>query len=285
LEPVRVLIFTKIPDLQGFLKEMKVSGKSIGFVPTMGALHQGHVSLISASRTGCDITVCSIFVNPTQFNDKEDLKRYPRMPEKDLEILEKAGCDAVFLPSVEEIYPNMEKAVFNFGHLDKVLEGASRPGHFNGVAQVVKRLFEIVRPDKAFFGSKDYQQVMIVKSLVRQLGMAIKIVPCPSKRETDGLAMSSRNALLSPEERKTASVVPQIMAKAAEEARANGIIKAKELVNKIVSGQTLMKLDYFEICDADDLTPLKNLARDQHAVALIAVYVGRIRLIDNITLA
>ncbi len=279
-----MLIFTKIVDLKGFLKQIKAEGRTVGFVPTMGALHNGHISLISISKSVCSLTVCSIFVNPTQFNDKADLKRYPRMPEKDAAFLENAGCDVLFMPSVEEVYPNGPVTeTYNFGYLNTVLEGKYRPGHFNGVAQVVKRLFEIVEPDKAFFGSKDYQQVMIIKALVKQMHSSIEIVNCPILREADGLAMSSRNALLSEEERRIASLVPKIMQEAKHIALINGIKRAKDFVAAEILKVPVMKLEYFEICTAD-LNEIEKIDPSVKAVALIAVFVGKIRLIDNLSL-
>jgi pantoate--beta-alanine ligase len=277
-----MLIFTKIAELKGFLQPIKSAGRNVGFVPTMGALHNGHISLISISKKACDITVCSIFVNPTQFNDKADLKRYPRMPEKDAAFLEKAGCDVLFMPSVEEVYPNgpvTEK--YDFGYLNTVLEGKFRPGHFNGVAQVVKRLFELVEPNKAFFGSKDYQQVMIIKALVKQMHSPIEIVNCPILREADGLAMSSRNALLSEEERRIAALVPKIMQEAKHLALTSGIQRAKDHVAAEVLKVPIMKLEYFEVCDAE-LKEIPKIDTSVKAVALIAVFVGKIRLIDNL---
>jgi pantoate--beta-alanine ligase len=276
-----MLIFTKIAELKGFLKQIKSADQSVGFVPTMGALHNGHISLIAISKKACNITVCSIFVNPTQFNDKADLKRYPRMPEKDAAFLEKAGCDVLFMPSVEEIYPTEKKETYDFGYLNTVLEGKYRPGHFNGVAQVVKRLFEIVEPDKAFFGSKDYQQVMIIKALVKQMNSNIEIVNCPILRETDGLAMSSRNTLLSKEEREIASRVPKIMLEAKQIALSKGINEAKHFVTEQISKVTDMKLEYFEICDVE-LKELTDIKEANNAIGLIAVFVGKIRLIDNL---
>jgi pantoate--beta-alanine ligase len=214
----------------------------------MGALHNGHISLIEASRKSCQITICSIFVNPTQFNDKKDLERYPRTPDKDIQLLEKANCSALFLPDADEIYPKTEeKTNFDFGNLDKLLEGKYRPGHFNGVAQVVKRLFEIVTPHKAFFGSKDFQQVLIVKALTNKLNLNIDIISCPILREPDGLAMSSRNTLLSNNEREIAGLIPKIMRDAKLVILTKGIIEAKQFVLNQVSKEPLMNLDYFEI--------------------------------------
>lgn len=277
-----MLIFNKIADLQGFLKPFRTNAQTIGFVPTMGALHAGHLSLIGASRSECHITVCSVFVNPTQFNDKNDLKNYPRMPEIDAGLLEKALCDVLFLPSVEEMYPVNDAGKFDFGYLDKILEGAKRPGHFNGVAQVVKRFFEIVQPDRAYFGSKDYQQVMVIKTLVKQMKSGIRIVSCPVLRDPDGLAMSSRNMLLNEEERRVAAKIPAMMQMARSIAQFEGIKAAKAYVVATVENEPLMKLDYYEICDADDLEVLKELHPSQQAISLAAIYVGKIRLIDNL---
>jgi len=278
-----MLIFTKITELHGYLSQIRAKNKTVGFVPTMGALHEGHVSLIRYSKSTCDYTICSVFVNPTQFNDKSDLDRYPRVPEKDAALLESAYCDALFMPPVAEMYPqNENKASFDFDYLDKILEGESRPGHFNGVAQIVKRFFEIIQPDKAFFGSKDYQQVMIVKALVKQMNSSIEIVACPILRDPDGLAMSSRNTLLNKEERKTAGLIPKVMLQAKQVVESSGIEAAKAFVTKEVAQTQNVKLDYYEICNADTLEILHELKPGIKAVALIAVFVGKIRLIDNI---
>ena len=278
-----MLIFTKIVELQAFVKQIKNLNQSLGFVPTMGALHNGHISLIEASQKNCQITICSIFVNPTQFNDKKDLERYPRTPDKDIQLLEKAKCNALFLPDAEEIYPKPEEKVnFDFGNLDKLLEGKYRPGHFKGVAQVVKRLFELVTPDKAFFGSKDFQQVLIVKALVNKLNLNVNIISCPILREPDGLAMSSRNTLLNEKERKIAGLIPKIMQTAKEIILTNDIAEAKQFVISEVSKEPLMNLDYFEICNPETLENIPKLKSNEKAVALIAIFVGKIRLIDNL---
>jgi len=277
-----VLIFTKVSEVSAYLSGAKADSKSIGFVPTMGALHKGHVSLIALSKKHCDITICSVFVNPTQFNDPKDLEKYPRMPEKDISLLEKAKCDVLFLPLVDEIYPKPKKEIFDFGYLNTTLEGKYRPGHFNGVAQVVKRFFEIVKPDKAFFGSKDFQQVMIVKALVKQMNSGIEIVSCPILREDDGLAMSSRNKLLNNEERAEAGLIPQIMKQANALIKREGIDAAKALVKKEISKVSIMKLEYYEICEADTLKIVSELSENKSHVAVIACFVGRIRLIDNL---
>lgn len=272
-------------ELAEILEKERKKGRKIGFVPTMGALHKGHLSLIQASLQNSDITVCSIFVNPTQFNDSKDLERYPRMPEKDARMLEKAGCHVLFMPSVEEVYPEKDTRVFKFGILDTVLEGSKRPGHFNGVAQVVSILFDIVKPDKAFFGSKDYQQVMVIKDLTRQLNLNIEIIPCPTLREPDGLAMSSRNMLLNPEERKAASLIPKLMQEAKGlKKEGKSIEEIKQFVKGKLASDPIYNLDYYEICNASTLEPLNKLNNSVNSISLIAVFVGKIRLIDNLAL-
>jgi pantoate--beta-alanine ligase len=272
-------------ELRKLLEKQREEGKVVGFAPTMGALHEGHISLIEISRQNSDLTVCSIFVNPTQFNDKADLERYPKMPEKDALMLQKACCDILFLPEVSEIYPEKDKRLFDFGHLDKILEGAHRPGHFNGVAQVVSRLFEIVHPDKAFFGSKDYQQLLIIKELVKKLELNIEIVACPTLREKDGLAMSSRNMLLSAKERKAASLIPAIMQEGkALFKKGASIGEIRKFVKEKLSEDPIYKLDYYEICDASSLLPLTAFSSNVKSISLIACFVGKIRLIDNLAL-
>lgn len=278
-----MLIFTKTAELQAYLSTIRAAGKTLGFVPTMGALHAGHVSLVAISKQQCDITLCSIFVNPTQFNDKKDLDRYPRTPEKDAGLLETAGCDALFLPSVEEIYPEPVTKEYQFGLLGSTLEGEFRPGHFNGVAQVVQRFFEIIEPDSAFFGSKDYQQVMIIRALVRQMRSPIRIVACPVLREPDGLAMSSRNTLLTSQEREVAAEVPRMMQSAAALVTQQGVAAAKAYIKQQVALQPLMRLDYYEVANATTLEITDHLGnKNTSYISLIALFVGRIRLIDNL---
>lgn len=271
-----------IIEVNRLLAEHRKQGEVIGFVPTMGALHEGHISLLAESNKQCDVSVCSIFVNPTQFNDKKDLERYPRMPQQDCEMLEKNGCDIVFMPSVEEMYPQPDTRVFDFGKLDKVLDGAHRPGHFNGVGQVVSKLFDIIKPGKAFFGLKDYQQVLIVKELVRQLKMPVEIVPCPILREADGLAMSSRNALLSAEERKAASLIPKIMRLAKNEFGKMPLEALKNKLQEELKKESLLKPDYLEFCDAETLQSVNEIKPGQKIIFLVAIFSGRIRLIDNV---
>jgi pantoate--beta-alanine ligase len=280
-----MIIVKSKKELGILIEKHHALGKVVGFVPTMGALHEGHISLIEISRQNSDITVSSVFVNPTQFNDKADLDRYPRMPEKDALMLEKACCDILFLPEVSEVYPERDTRVFDFGHLDKILEGAHRPGHFNGVAQVVSRLFDIVKPDKAFFGSKDYQQVLIIKELTKKLNLKTEIIACPTLRESDGLAMSSRNMLLSPTERKAASLIPSLMqaAKALKE-KGKPVDHIKEFVRVKLAEDPIYKLDYYEVCEPSTLLPLNSLTTNVKSISLIACFVGKIRLIDNLAL-
>jgi pantoate--beta-alanine ligase len=276
-----MLVFDKIRDVREFLGQQRRNGAVIGFVPTMGALHQGHISLIEISKAHTDITVCSIFVNPTQFNNQSDLTKYPRTPEKDIAMLEAAGCDVLYMPDVKDVYPENDTRQFNFGYLDTILEGEHRPGHFNGVGQVVSILLQGVEPDKAYFGSKDYQQVMVVKDLVKQLHLPTEIVACPILREADGLAMSSRNARLTEEERKVSALIPLMMQEARSIVKQEGIEKAKAYIADAVAKQPLMKLDYYDVCDAETLKPLGQYSASQKAISLIAVFVGNIRLIDN----
>jgi pantoate--beta-alanine ligase len=276
-----MLILYKITEVKQYIAELKLKNKTIGFVPTMGALHQGHISLVEISKKQTDITVCSIFVNPTQFNNQADLKHYPRTPEADILLLEAAGCDLLYMPEVKDIYPENDIRNFDFGYLDTILEGAHRPGHFNGVGQVVSILLEGVQPHKAFFGSKDYQQVMVVKDLVKQLQLPVEIIPCPILREPDGLAMSSRNTRLSVEERQIAASIPKMMQEAVELVKQKGIDDAKVFINEQIAKVSTMKLDYFEVCDADTLNTITEFKANQPVVSLIAVFVGNIRLIDN----
>lgn len=280
-----MLIFTKISDLRAFLAFERKTGRKVGFVPTMGALHSGHLSLIETASKQCDVVLASIFVNPTQFNDKKDLERYPRTVEADLELLRTTSCHAVFTPSVEEIYPKEETVSFDFGQLDKVLEGSHRPGHFNGVAQVVKKLFEITEPDKAFFGMKDMQQLMIIQALVKQMNIKTEIIPCPTLRESDGLAMSSRNRLLNEKERMSATLIPKILFEAKENYdKGNTPEQIKMIVQKKFSSDPIYKLDYFAICEKQSLKEISSFEKDKEYIALIACFVGKIRLIDNLIL-
>ncbi|MBK7816277.1 MAG: pantoate--beta-alanine ligase [Sphingobacteriaceae bacterium] len=251
----------------------------------MGALHAGHISLINESKKQGLFTVCSIFVNPTQFNDKKDLENYPRTPQADIEMLRQSGCDALFMPTTEEVYPKEDVRIFNFGELETVLEGAHRPGHFNGVAKVVSILFDKVHPDVAFFGSKDYQQVMIVKALVKQLNLPIEIVPCSIIREPDGLAMSSRNMRLTKEEREAAKLIPLLLNESKLLFKAQKpILEIKAFIASKLAQKSIYKLEYFEICNSESLQILTDKKEVKQGIALIACFVGNIRLIDNLIL-
>jgi pantoate--beta-alanine ligase len=257
--------------------------QSIGFVPTMGALHHGHLSLITKALEENDMVVCSVFVNPTQFNNAEDLKVYPRNLESDSHELEKAGCNILFAPTISEIYPDTQDVSHfdvDFGSLTKVMEAHFRPGHFNGVIAVVKRLFEIVKPQNAYFGEKDFQQLSIVKKLTKNFGFDINIVGCPIIREADGLAMSSRNMNLSEEERKAAALIPQVLTRSTEYYKQHGLSATKEWVNSQFLNHPILKLEYFEVANTVDLVSIENY-HHQDARAFIVVYAGKTRLIDN----
>lgn len=277
-------VFEKSSLLNEHLASLKKEGRSIGFVPTMGALHQGHMALIRIARERNDVVVCSIFVNPVQFNDPKDLERYPRTIERDTDLLENEGCDILFFPSEKEIYPDQPcEPGINLGMLDSVMEGSHRPGHFKGVATVVKRLFEIVKPDDAYFGLKDFQQVAVIREMVRQLKLDVNIVACPTIRESDGLAMSSRNTLLSDDERKLAPVVFKTLSQVKENILNLKISQLHDLVRKNIEEKG-MSLEYFEIADETTLEPVVEIASGKTFVGCIAVRLGKVRLIDNIIL-
>lgn len=269
-------------ELINLIGNHKKAAESIGFVPTMGALHPGHLSLIKESRKDCDVVVASVFVNPTQFNDPKDLKRYPRTPEKDTALLASAGCDYIFMPSVEEIYPEKDTRKFDFGYLETVMEGAKRPGHFNGVGQVVSRLFDIVRPDRAYFGMKDFQQIAIIKEMVRQLNYAVEIVPCPIVREESGLALSSRNMLLDEEHKKNAPHIYDTLKKARNLVTQMNVSDLKKWITDEINRNPFLKTEYVEIVDDTTLKVVENWEQPGKKIACVAVYAGEIRLIDNI---
>lgn len=264
------------------ISEVKAGQLSVGFVPTMGALHQGHLSLVEACKRECDVCVVSIFVNPTQFNDKRDLENYPRMPEEDLQKLSDASVDFVFYPTVEEMYPEEDKRIFHFGALETVMEGVHRPGHFNGVAQIVSKLFDIVQPDKAFFGEKDFQQLAIIKKMVEMLKMKVQIIPCATIREKDGLAMSSRNLLLTPENRTNAPIIRKLLLNSVEMQQSFSVNEVKKYVMDALNEVPEFNTEYFEIVNADTLQPLGSWAEEGPKAACVAVFAGKIRLIDNI---
>lgn len=259
----------------------------VGFVPTMGALHMGHLTLVDAAVKKCPVVVVSIFVNPTQFNDKEDLKKYPRTPDEDLALLRDVlrADDMVFLPGEKEIYPSEDKRKFHFGNLDLVMEALHRPGHFNGVAQVVSRLFDIVTPDIAYFGQKDFQQLAVIRELVRQTGNRVVITGIPTIREKDGLAMSSRNGLLDPESRKNACIIYKILTASAEMLREHDVPEIKAFIKTRIENIKGFLIEYFEIVDDEELIPVTRKAgmrKNKRYFGCIAVRAGKIRLIDNI---
>lgn len=261
---------------------LKKKGNSIGFVPTMGALHAGHISLLNYAKKQNDIVVASIFVNPTQFNNKEDLINYPRTLDADLELLKKEGCNIVFAPGEKEMYPEPDLRVFSFGNLDKVMEGKYRPGHFNGVAQIVTKLFDIVMPDRAYFGMKDFQQLAIIKKLVADYQYPVEIVACPTVREPDGLALSSRNKRLSDDERKHATLISKTLFWAQQAASSMTISDLKQAVITTINNDPFLIVEYFEIVNEQTLQPVKTWHDTGGKVGCIAVHVGKVRLIDNI---
>jgi len=266
---------------QEVIKQKKVH-RSVGFVPTMGALHAGHLNLLRRAKGQTDFVIVSIFVNPKQFNDKEDLSRYPRPLEKDLAKLEESGCDMVFTPSEKEIYPRDFDLDYPLGYLDQIMEGKHRRGHFRGVVTVVNRLFDIVQPDKAFFGEKDYQQLTIIRKMVKDLHLPFIIVPCPIVREPDGLAMSSRNALLSAEQRIHAPLIFKTLKEALHLKDTYTIDQMKKWVMDTINADPELKLEYFEIVDATDLKAVSSWQENKQIIACIAAWAGKIRLIDNL---
>ena len=271
-----------IKELREELQRAEAAGKTVGLVPTMGALHAGHASLVARSVKENDVTVVSVFVNPTQFNDKEDLAKYPRTLEADCALLEKMGTTLVFAPSVEEIYPKPDTRVFSFAPLDTVMEGKYRPGHFNGVAQIVSKLFEMVCPDRAYFGEKDFQQLAIIRALVKQQGYAIDIVGCPIVREADGLALSSRNARLSVEERERALGISRTLFASREFAKEHSLVDTKVFVENAIAKADGLRLEYFEVVDGNTLQPVAAWDDADFIVGCITVFCGEVRLIDNI---
>ena len=279
----------EIFDNSTFLKEeiefLKESGNAVGFVPTMGALHNGHLSLIRHSRSLCDQTVASVFVNPTQFNNPVDLQDYPRTLEADISLLEKEFTDLLFAPSEQEIYPDAASRTnvpeIDLGGLDLVMEGAHRPGHFRGVVQIVRRLFEIVQPDMAFFGEKDFQQLAIIRRMVDQLSLPVNIVGCPTFRENDGLAMSSRNVRLTPEEREQAPALFSALTFVRKNWEELSVDKLKTEAQKIIGKNALIELEYLEIADAETLQPVTAIDGTSHVRCFVAARLGAVRLIDN----
>lgn len=279
-----MLVFAKIKSLQKKIESLK-KGTSVGFVPTMGALHQGHLSLIKQAKKENDIVVVSIFVNPTQFDKKEDLINYPKTIDTDLSLLKSVYCDIIFTPSAEEVYSdNIQSNSFNFDGLEHQMEGKFRDGHFDGVGTIVKRLFEIVKPTKAYFGEKDFQQLQIIRKMVEKNQIPVKIVGCAIYREEDGLAMSSRNARLTKEHRNIAPFIYKTLKQAKIEFGTKNALEVIEWVEKEFKKQPLLELEYFEIAEEETLLSIKNKNTVQNHRAFIAVFAGEIRLIDNISL-
>lgn len=279
---VEMKVVNTIKELKELLAVCRSEGKSIGLVPTMGALHAGHASLVERAVKDNDVVVVSVFVNPTQFNDKNDLKNYPRTLEADCALLEKVGASVAFAPSVEEMYPTEDTRQFSFAPLDTVMEGACRPGHFNGVAQIVSKLFYAVEPDRAYFGEKDFQQLAIIREMVRQLGLGLEIIGCPIIREADGLAMSSRNTLLSEDERERALTISSTLFASADFAKVNSLEATKAFVEDMINDTPGLDLEYYQIVDGNTLQEIEEWSDSDYVVGCIALFCGNVRLIDNI---
>lgn len=276
-------IVTTIKDLHSAIDRFKEERKSVGLVPTMGALHEGHLALVKrcVEENGC--SVVSVFVNPTQFNDKNDLILYPRTPEADYKLLKDAGCNIVFAPDVEEMYPEEDKRVFNLGSAAEVMEGKFRPGHFNGVAQIVSKLFYAVNPDNAYFGEKDFQQIAVIRAMAKEIGSEVNIIAVPIIREKDGLAMSSRNTRLTAEQRKNAPKIWETLSKSCNFAEFHSVAETIDFVISTINTVPGMRVEYFEIVDGKSLLEVSSWDASDYIVGCITVYCGEVRLIDNIT--
>ena len=277
-----MIIFTKTKDIEAYLLQLTSAGKSTGFVPTMGALHQGHLSLIKLAQQNSDVVVCSIFVNPTQFNDPADLEKYPRPIAEDIAKLEQANCDILFNPDVEEIYAAHEQWHLNIGELEHLLEGEFRPGHYQGVTQVVYKLFNIVKPDTAYFGQKDYQQFLVISKMVELMGLPVKLIMCPILREADGLAMSSRNIHLTADDHAHALVLSKTLIWVRSNFGSKTIPDLKAEAVVMIAAEPGVEPEYFEIADGDNLHPAHKSTKN--IVALVAARVGKTRLIDNMVI-
>ena len=275
-------VVTKIADLQKKIAEIRTNGGTVGLVPTMGALHNGHLELVKRCVAENSICVVSVFVNPTQFNDKNDLLHYPRTLDADCRLLESAGCAIAFAPEVEEMYPVEDTRVFNLGTVAEVMEGKYRPGHFNGVAQIVSKLFDAVQPDRAYFGEKDFQQIAVIRSMVKLLNYPVKIVACPLVREDDGMALSSRNLRLTPEQRKNAVSISQTLFKSRTFAEQHSVAETIDYVVSTLNSVPDLEVEYFEIVDGNTLLPVNDWSDSDYIVGCITVYCGEVRLIDNI---
>ena len=275
-------VVNSIKELRENLSQERLEKRSIGLVPTMGALHAGHISLVERCVRENDVCVVSVFVNPTQFNDKHDLETYPRTLEADCALLEAAGCHYVFAPSVEEMYPEPDTRVFNLGRVAEVMEGAMRPGHFNGVAQVVSKLFYIVEPDNAYFGEKDFQQIAVIRAMVKQLNIPVKINACPIKREADGLALSSRNTRLTPEVRQKAPLIARTLKESTTFAPGKSVQEVIDFVVNTINADPDMRVEYYEIVDGNTLEAIKDWSETDYQVGCSKVFCCEVRLIDNI---
>ncbi|WP_304632980.1 pantoate--beta-alanine ligase [uncultured Muribaculum sp.] len=276
-------VIRTVEELKSVVGALKAEGKSVGLVPTMGALHDGHVSLMEKARGDNDVVVVSVFVNPTQFNNPDDLRTYPRTEEADCARMRDAGVDIAFIPSVEEIYPEPDNRVFDLVKVAEVMEGAMRPGHFNGVAQIVSKLFRMVEPTRAYFGEKDFQQIAVIRRMVEIEGFKnLEIVDCPIKREADGLALSSRNVRLTPHQREIAPNIHRIMVESLDKARDCSVEEVKRSVIDAVNAYPEMDVEYYEIVNAADMQPITDWSQATQAVGCITVYLGDVRLIDNI---
>ncbi len=277
-------IIKNIAELENTVARAHSRGERIGFVPTMGALHDGHLSLVKQARKENDIVVVSIFVNPTQFNNPTDLATYPRDEEADIRLLAPEGVDIVFIPSVQEMYPDgaERKKTFNLGKAAEVMEGPMRPGHFQGVAQIVSRLFELIRPHNAYFGEKDYQQIAVIRNMVISEGLDVNIIACPIKRAEDGLALSSRNALLTPEQRQAAPLIYRTLSSSVDFSKNHSIEETRRKVIEEINSHPEMEVEYFEIVDGRTLQAIDTWEESPVVVGCITVYCGKVRLIDNI---
>lgn len=275
-------VFSKVSELREALAKCRREGKTIGLVPTMGALHNGHISLVDRCVKDNDICVVSVFVNPTQFNNATDLEKYPRTVEADVELLEKANCSFAFIPTVEEIYPEEDSRIFDFSPLDQVMEGPARPGHFNGVGQVVSRLFDIVEPQRAYFGEKDFQQLAIIRELVRRYSYNIEIIGCPIVREESGLALSSRNARLSEVEKGRAVKISQALFSSVKMMESHSLKEVKQWVIDTINEDPILEVEYYEIVNSQTLQSVDDWSDAEGITGCITVYCGEVRLIDNI---
>lgn len=277
-----MIVISKVNELEKAVEAFRIEGKSIGLVPTMGALHQGHLSLVERCRRENDVVVVSVFVNPTQFNNKEDLRTYPRTEDADKSLLAGAGCDIVFMPTVEEVYPEPDTRVFDLGPVAEVMEGAMRPGHFNGVAQIVSKLFMMVKPDRAYFGEKDFQQIAVIRQMVKTEGFKLQIVACPIVREADGLALSSRNVRLSPEARQTAPAIYRTLQESLDYAKSHTVAETQKFVTDRINSFPEMEVEYYQIVDGTTLMPVTDWDESNYIVGCVTAYCGGVRLIDNI---